>query len=199
MSLIRLDDIRVRVSLLIVAGVLSLVAVFCWAMFWPASYGNIRPYREEDRTALKNMLEQDWYWLVSQDATDFSMDYLLDHQAATFHYPDNSLTVMVYEDDHKPAGFVTYHLLDGYTGRIQFLVVAREYRKKGYGKLLLEYALQDFKKRGICFVKLAVRDNNFSAQKLYEQLGFQVTDSSKGFLFLTKELCSSQAFAQEGY
>lgn len=199
MTSIKFDNIRVRIGLLLVAGIVAFAAVILWSIFGVSAYRNIRPYQESDRAELVAMLDKDWYWLVSQDAFDFSPDYLFDHRAATFHYADNSLTIMVYEEDHKPAGFVTYHLLDGYTGRIQFLAVGQEYRKKGYGKLLLEYAVQDLKKRGVCFVNLAVRDNNEAAKKLYEQLGFQVTGSSKGFLFLTKDFCHQSMTAAEGY
>ncbi len=151
----------------------------------------ITEYRESDRQALTRMLHDDWYWLVAENATDFSTDYMFDHQAATFHYPDNSLTITVYrEDDGTPAGFVTYHMLNGLRGRVQFLSIGREYRRKGYGKKLLSHAVAELQKRGACFIELAVRQSNVRAQALYRQLGFVETwRTSDGFAGYAKSVC----------
>src|SRR2546425_9675266 len=45
----------------------------------------------------------------------------------------------------KPVGLVMLKTLEGNVGYVYYIAVARDYRKKGIGKLLLENALQHFK------------------------------------------------------
>jgi ribosomal protein S18 acetylase RimI-like enzyme len=94
--------------------------------------------------------------------------------------------------EDKIAGFVTYHPLEGYKGRIQFLVVAKEFRKKGYAKELMQYAINGLKKQGMCFIEIAVRAHNEPAVNLYKKFGFkEIASTPDGFLYMSKSLCGS--------
>lgn len=59
-------------------------------------------------------------------------------------------------------------------GKIEGLAVAREFRKKGFGRALMAHALESIKKQGetISKIKLEVNAKNDNAKKLYESMGF---------------------------
>ena len=60
-------------------------------------------------------------------------------------------------------------------GYIQSVGVAREQQGKGYGKLLMEHALEWFKSKGtVRYVHLFTQESNATAQGLYTQFGFKV-------------------------
>jgi ribosomal protein S18 acetylase RimI-like enzyme len=180
---------RIMLSIL---GV-SIALLSAWGIYYtflrtttPISY-----YQESDRADIVTMLRDDWYWLVADNATDFSADYMLNHHAATFHYPDKSLTIKVYRDEQgKAIGFVTYHKLEHLKGRIQFLAVSRHARKKGIARKLMAHAIDALEKQGLCFIELAVRSNNIPARALYKSFGFsEIWRTEDGFLGFSKRLC----------
>lgn len=185
---------KLRTWACIAMGVLALtggVALWWHGTSW-FSKGPIGVYCPEDRGAVMKLLKDDWYWLVSEGAIDFSPDYMLDHHAATYHYADNTLSIAMYRTpEDKVAGFVTYHPLEGHRGRIQFLVVAKEFRKKGYARNLMQYAINHLKKQGMCFIEIAVRSSNTPAFNLYKNFGFkEIWSTPDGFLGMSKSLCS---------
>ncbi|KZZ84046.1 MULTISPECIES: GNAT family N-acetyltransferase [Bacillaceae] len=67
-----------------------------------------------------------------------------------------------------------YDLLTGdEVGWINDLYVKAAYRKKGYSKLLMKEAFEEFRKNGYRDVRLNVYTHNTKAMNLYEQMGFQ--------------------------
>jgi ribosomal protein S18 acetylase RimI-like enzyme len=61
---------------------------------------------------------------------------------------------------------------------IHDLIVLPGYRGKGIGRQLLEAAVAIGRERGCSRITLEVRKDNFSAQHLYQSLGFGETDPS---------------------
>lgn len=91
---------------------------------------------------------------------------------------EKSVTIAAFSGDVL-CGFITgVYLLD--TADIYSVAVDLEYRKKGVGKLLLEYffsALPD----EVNSVGLEVRESNLPAIKLYEKTGFERVGLRKNF------------------
>ena len=103
-----------------------------------------------------------------------------------------------------PAGFVLFAVLDEeiiglVTCFINFstfkarpylnihdVLVKKDYRGNGYGRLLLEKCVALASERKYCKVTLEVRSDNLPAQMLYKSMGFK--DSNPTMYFLTKEL-----------
>lgn len=56
---------------------------------------------------------------------------------------------------------------------IHDVVVLKEYRGKGIGRMLLQKIIDLAQERNYCKVTLEVRDDNINAQGLYKSLGFQ--------------------------
>ncbi len=71
----------------------------------------------------------------------------------------------------KITGFIEIELKEG-IGTINGIAVKKEYRRKGIGKELFEYALKFMKKNQIGLVKLLVKENNNTAKELYKKYDF---------------------------
>ncbi len=56
---------------------------------------------------------------------------------------------------------------------IHDFVVTPDFRKKGAGKSLLEFIKSYSKEKDFCKVTLEVRDDNYKAQRLYKNTGFE--------------------------
>lgn len=69
------------------------------------------------------------------------------------------------------AGFVDFEVKENF-GLINAVSVKKSYRRKGFGKELLEKALDVLKQNNIFEAKLLVKQENAQAKKLYESIGF---------------------------
>ncbi len=152
-----------------------LTGFFCYYYFKPTALIDFNNSQEQV-TFLQKLFKDNMYLLVSEDS-DFSLDFMLKNKVSRAYEPTMPLhTMKLYQDPHgRLAGFTTYyHPYMHQRGHalILFLVVDKEFRKKGYGKKMLEYVLKELKKEGCTSAELAVRVENLEAQKLYKKLGF---------------------------
>jgi ribosomal-protein-alanine N-acetyltransferase len=71
-----------------------------------------------------------------------------------------------------PGGFVLYRLVRD-EAEILSVAVARNFRRRGIGRLLLEEALRDLYREGARKINLEVEDSNRAAIGLYRRLEFE--------------------------
>ena len=86
--------------------------------------------------------------------------------------------VLLLSEDQKEVGFALFfHNFSTFLGRagiyLEDLFVLPEYRGKGYGAQLMEWALNRFNELGLHDVDVKVADGN-DAISLYEKYGFQM-------------------------
>jgi ribosomal protein S18 acetylase RimI-like enzyme len=62
---------------------------------------------------------------------------------------------------------------DGHRGWLYYLAVLPEYQKRGYGRQLVENAVNELRKLGCLKVNLQVRTSNTSVVDFYKNLGFK--------------------------
>ena len=84
------------------------------------------------------------------------------------------------ENESEIVGFITYSITDDCSD-LESIVVHRDYRKLGYGKLLIDRYLESAQKRGVKNFFLEVRKSNFPAISLYEQRGYKVINERKKY------------------
>jgi ribosomal protein S18 acetylase RimI-like enzyme len=65
---------------------------------------------------------------------------------------------------------------EGHRGWINYLAVAPEYQKRGYGTKLVLKAIGELKKLGCLKINLQVRRSNTSVVEFYNHLGFKEDD-----------------------
>lgn len=73
------------------------------------------------------------------------------------------------------AGFVIGLVEPDHTGHITTVGVAPEHRRRQLAKRLMAEVERGFKQRQVRLVRLEVRSLNIPAQKLYQRLGYSVT------------------------
>lgn len=79
--------------------------------------------------------------------------------------------IAVIEDGDRVLGFCKTDLI-GAEGHIDILIVLKECRGSGYGKLLMDWAVDDLRQRGAERIEIRVVDGN-DALSFYEKYGFK--------------------------
>ena len=80
--------------------------------------------------------------------------------------------IAVIESPEKIIGFCKIDITDN-SGYLSHLVVLKEYRGSGYGKMLMDWAMEQFRKSSVRNIELKVVDGN-KAIHLYEKYGFKI-------------------------
>lgn len=73
------------------------------------------------------------------------------------------------------VGFVIGLVEPDHTGHVTTVGVAPEHRRRHLGKRLMLQVEEGFRRRNVRLVRLEVRSLNTAAQKVYENLGYSVT------------------------
>jgi ribosomal protein S18 acetylase RimI-like enzyme len=68
------------------------------------------------------------------------------------------------------------------------LYVDHNYRKQGIGEALIKTAMDFAKTEGATFVQLETAVDNYTAQRLYEAIGFKKQDRESGYLAYSVEV-----------
>lgn len=99
------------------------------------------------------------------------------------------------EQDGSPKGIGFTQLYPTYSSAraaknwiLNDLYVDEMYRGKGIGKLLIEHVLGFAKADGSIYVQLETATDNYSAQRLYDKIGFQRQNPDTEFLMYRKTL-----------
>ena len=84
-------------------------------------------------------------------------------------------------DNKEIAGMLTvcaYDVPSGTKMWIEDVVVDESHRGKGYGKALMEYALDYAKSKGAVTIDLTSRPSRIEANRLYQKLGFVLRETN---------------------
>ncbi len=65
---------------------------------------------------------------------------------------------------------------EGHRGWLNYMAILPEHQKKGYGRRLVDKAIDELRKLGCLKVNLQVRRNNVSVIEFYKHLGFKDDD-----------------------
>ena len=145
---------------------------------------NLRRYKEDDAKEILNWIKNekefrlwsaDRYESYPVTPSDINNNYEECEKKSKF-YP------FTLEDDGKVIG----HLILRNPGenneviRLGFIIVDNSMRGKGYGKQLIEYAINYAKEKlGAKEINLGVFTNNEGALRCYKSVGFKVTEVKK--------------------
>jgi ribosomal protein S18 acetylase RimI-like enzyme len=173
----------------IIAGLVVAIGLIGGAAYYSrssaAASGPIVDFDEErDTQAMLKIFYDDYYWLFP--GPDYSPEYILKYrspgQSPMYARYLGKLHIKVLRENNTVAGFTTYYQENFYNGEIQFIAVSKDFRRKGYGKMLTEYAVKELFKMGCKKVSLLTRVSNV-ARKLYEKIGFKETSHDEEFVF----------------
>jgi ribosomal-protein-alanine N-acetyltransferase len=80
---------------------------------------------------------------------------------------------LVAQQDNIVVGYIIFWIRYEDEGHIISLAVDKNYRRKGIGAELVNYAVDIFKKCNVREIKLEVRIGNRGARKFYKEMGFE--------------------------
>lgn len=155
----------------------------------------IRPYIEsKDYEHLENWIDNEKthaLWcanLISYPVTKEKLHAFLEKNA--IDWTDSAYVAT--DDDGAVIGFFCYSVnVKDNSGFLKFIIVDSRIRGKGYGRQMLQLALQyAFHITGADAVQLNVFEENIAAKQCYEKLGFIEKDISKDVFKYKNELWS---------
>ena len=124
-----------------------------------------------DKKDILNIFKKNWAELV--EGTDYSPDYMIIERKPGKDVPYiHPLKIKVMREKNKLAGFTSYYMENNQKGMILFLAVDHNFRGKGYGTLLMQYAMKDLMAMGAKNIGIWVLISNDTAKRLYKKLGF---------------------------
>ena len=100
------------------------------------------------------------------------------YERETFRYlltNPKSITRQIRSDHDEMVAFGIAVIEDSGQGHLTAIGVAPEFRRRGLARLIIHEIERSFLARDVTSIKLEVRASNLAAQKLYEQLGYIVT------------------------
>ena len=80
--------------------------------------------------------------------------------------------IAVIDSDNSIVGFCKMDIYEE-RGKIDYLIVLKKYRSKGYGDLMMRWAMHLFKQYGVNQIEVKVADGN-NAIRFYEKYGFRM-------------------------
>lgn len=175
----RIKKIIMIIAIAIISG--SGLSIFYYHQKNHGPIYNFNP--ATDMEPVITIFNQDFDWLTANK--DCSPRFLFKNRT----YDNNpthfgSLVIKVLKEGDKIAGFTSYYKETPQQGRILFVGVGREFRGKGYGKILTQHAMDELLKMGVEHLALWTRVDNYPAQKIYKSLGFvEMFDSGDGFVW----------------
>jgi ribosomal protein S18 acetylase RimI-like enzyme len=135
-----------------------------------------------DTQEMMDIFHKDWYWLLASEESSpaFMLKYRT-YDANPAHF--GSMHIKVLREGDRLAAFTTYYMETKTQGRLLFLAVGRDFRGKGYGKMLAQVAMEELFKMGADHIALWTRVSNLPAQRIYRDLGFKEMFEDNGYLF----------------
>jgi ribosomal protein S18 acetylase RimI-like enzyme len=125
-------------------------------------------------------------------ATNRTLEGYASYLASQIDEPD---AVILVADAGEVVGYAyaalegyDYMLLRGPAALLHDLIVDPDYRSRGTGRLLLDAMLSHLQSRGAPRVVLSTAEQNSSAQRLFERIGFRRT-----MVEMTRELAAAAA------
>ncbi len=153
-------------------------------------YGPIRLYKKErDRSSVEQLFKDNFYALTANPDHDF--DTMLEKKSPNrfqSKYFGKMDTAVLYDGD-KLAGFVSYYMQNSFVGKILYLSVNKDFRRKGYAVKLMNMTIDRLKKQGAKVIKVCTRTDNAPAQNLYaNKFKFVKEHTLDGFVFYRKDV-----------
>ncbi len=103
----------------------------------------------------------------------------------------NNFIYMAENMDKEAVGIIWYEINDNKRAFIADFLVYSNYRRKGYGKSILQELEIVVKEQGIEKILLHVFEKNITARELYKKVGYievQAEDIEEGSIYMRKNL-----------
>ena len=140
-----------------------------------------------DKNDVATLFKDDWFLLSARPYSPEYVNYILDTRSPNDNdlIYQGKLNIAVLRENGTFVGFVSYYKRSATEGQLLFLAVRKEFRGKRYGEKLLHYGVSELFSMGSEHVWLVTRQENLSAQKLYNRFGFVETERKDTFVYFS--------------
>lgn len=142
-----------------------------------------------DKAQILKMFDADHYWLTVNDDYDLgrALDTKSPNRFETRYF--GKMPVKVIREGDQVVAWGSYYMATPYEGRILFLSVHANHRKKGLARRLMHYFECDLKRMGAHKVTLYTRTSNKAAHAAYLRMGYDRTHvGDDGFGYYQKSV-----------
>lgn len=137
---------------------------------------------------IKPSIPGDADWVISIHGTEYSRDYEfskafeIDIAAKYSSLRDNAddFYLWIARINGERVGSIAVSKLNENIGFVNFLLVVKEFRKRGIAKELMVTAVHHARKQGYKLLRLETYSCLTDARELYSKTGFQLKESNKG-------------------
>ncbi len=155
-----------------------------WLLYYAICGVSISDYNAaRDHDVFLQNFQEEIYWLLEEPAK-FDPEYMLRTRSPR---KDNlyigQLEIKVLRECGHFAGFVTFYKSTFRRGDIQFVAVNKNFRCKGYGRRLTQYAIDKLFAKGCDEVRILTYLHNTPARRIYTELGFKETHRDEKFIY----------------
>lgn len=123
----------------------------------------VREYKRDDYNFVNHILQE--AFSVSKKEFDVSIFH-----EVVLEYQKNVCGYLLLTKVYDPIKDLYYHLVD-------YVCVDSKYQNMGFGKRLMDYAIELSKREGVSYMQLTCRRSRIAAHKLYESCGFVMRES----------------------
>ena len=134
---------------------------------------------DNENINIRKILEKDFERIYQIENSSFNTPY--SRRILKFFIKNEYCIPILIEKGNIIIGYAIGILKYGGRGHLISLAIDPEYRKKTYGKLLLERLLDMFKDDNKKIIHLEVRKTNQAALKLYQNFGFKIIGEKKDY------------------
>lgn len=149
----------------------------------------LTPYNPKtDRQEIINLFEKERYWLTATPG--YSVEHMLDAKSPSEQQPSfkGALHLFTARINGVFAGFCAYYFKRKDLGQILFIAIDPIFRGKGYAKKMVQFCLNEIKKKGTPYAMILTRVDNIAAQKAYEGVGFIESYRDESFVYYFYDL-----------
>lgn len=112
--------------------------------------------------------------ILSQDKIGYMLEYMYSESSLEKQMNEGSEFIIIY-DQEEPIGYAAYLPKSPVVYKLDKIYVLPTLQGKGVGKVIINYVIDEIKKRGATVLQLQVYRQN-KARYFYEKLGFVIIE-----------------------
>jgi diamine N-acetyltransferase len=120
---------------------------------------------------------QTYRGILSDDQIEYMLDMMYSEDSLKRQMAEGAEFIIVYDNDN-PIGFASYQRMTPDKYKLHKIYVLPDQQGKGTGRSIIDYVMNDIKKKGGRSLHLQVNKNN-TAKEFYERLGFKEVEQVK--------------------
>lgn len=113
--------------------------------------------------------------ILSQAQIDYMLQMMYSESSLTKQMTEDGCQFIIVYEDGNPVGFASYSETETQKWKLHKIYILPNQQGKGTGKIVIDYVIDEIKKKNAVSLFLQVNRNN-NAKAFYEHIGFSEVD-----------------------